>query len=84
MDTTNRVLLALEFPPTLLTHRPSTCPMCGGERPRHEPDCLLDLALAERGFHSMTDRDAARLRIRLASTPKLPFTDPLDDEDGER
>jgi hypothetical protein len=53
------------------------CPMCGADSSRdhdemgrvigqlaHEAGCAMDLALAERGFATQAERDAARQRIR--------------------
>jgi hypothetical protein len=47
-----------------------TCALCGCARPEHAPNCVADLALAERGFATQLDRDAARIRIVYAGKVK--------------
>lgn len=58
---------------------PFCCPCCfapHGMPPttnRHEPDCVMDLALSERGFYSQEERD--RARYSLPPTP-IPHAAP--------
>lgn len=47
------------------------CPVCGGPRPKHNVGCEQDLALAERGYPTQVDRDAARSRLSRQSAPTL-------------
>jgi len=50
------------------------CPTCG-EPPQpgtHKPGCEHDLALGERAFSTIAERNAARRRIAMASGPTLP------------
>src|ERR1700730_5808085 len=70
MDAVSRVLIQLErF--SSMSEYPPRCPICRSKM-SHEIDCLMDLALSERGFHSAADRDAARERIKYGSTPTIP------------
>jgi hypothetical protein len=50
------------------------CPVCAASTSwQHEAGCAMDLALAERGFATQADRDAARRRIensRLDTPPE--------------
>lgn len=50
----------------------SCCSVCGGlgDR-RHAAPCAMDQALAERGFPTQVERDAARARI-FASIETMP------------
>jgi hypothetical protein len=61
------------------------CPVCRGGRrlefedPDHRPErighsasCAMDLALAERGFPTQVERDAARERIEAGGAPTEP------------
>jgi hypothetical protein len=68
----DRVLLNHEW--SALRPRGGHCAECGGAEPSHEPGCDIDEALAERGFSTQPDREAARERLRQASEPMLPPT----------
>ena len=65
MDVVSRLLLGLEW-------KGDKCVECA--RPHklgvHEPGCLMDEALATRGFGTQADRNAARFRIRYSVPPK--------------
>ncbi|MDE2022219.1 MAG: hypothetical protein KGI71_04915 [Patescibacteria group bacterium] len=55
--------------------RRSDCPICCACSDRdmpHLPNCAMDLALSERGWATQPQRDEARARILLASSPTLP------------
>jgi hypothetical protein len=53
------VLLAFEW---LETEGGVACPQCFGTE-SHHPGCIMDLALAERGFATKDQRDGARKSI---------------------
>jgi len=60
MESTSKALLLLEW------SKDNECALCKGARPTHLPNCTLDLALAERGFDTQTNRDAARKLLRMS------------------
>jgi hypothetical protein len=63
LDSASRALLLCEWTSV-------ACVLCGSERPGHAPNCVMDLALGERGFATQHDRDAARVRIRFSGKIK--------------
>ena len=60
MEHSSAALLKLEW------RRDGLCPICGGEKPRHNAHCTMDLALAERGFASAQNREGARRCLELS------------------
>jgi hypothetical protein len=70
MTNIDRALLLSEWM-NVSTHR--ECPCCDAMRPDgHQPGCVMDLALAERGYATQFDRDRARGVLNTASVPTLP------------
>jgi hypothetical protein len=63
MTSVDRALLLSEWAARDGRDHDAACPCCRAwvsTGSRHEPDCPMDLALAERGFHTQEDRDRAR------------------------
>lgn len=69
MNNTDQALLLAEGTFTL----EGQCPVCGSDLARgHAPDCVLDAALAERGWGTRAERDAARERLLAAHAGTEP------------
>lgn len=63
VEKSSSVLLTLEW-----SLEGSFCPVCKHTKPHHAIGCDLDLALAERGFTTPRNRDAARDCLRLSES----------------
>jgi len=76
MLTIEVALLKAEWNGHDVTDKPAIvcCPVCGAHKASgtHEPNCELDLALAERGYGTQAERETARERIKMVSGPTLP------------
>jgi hypothetical protein len=67
VEKSSSVLLVLEWSHG---HEGGYCPLCKCAKPTHNIGCDLDLALAERGFTTTRNRDAARDCLRLSEASR--------------
>ena len=78
MTNVDRALLLSEWAGVHGVDADACCPCCEAyvcTGKRHEPDCPMDLALAERGWGTQLDRERARdhvYRGDAANAPTLP------------
>lgn len=75
MEHTSNALLKLEW------NHDGFCPLCSHLKPHHAIGCDVDLALAERGFTTSRNRDAARDCLRLSASKTDTIPAPKVEED---
>lgn len=78
MTYTDKALLLAEWGGANWRAQESACPCClateiNGKRPeRHDADCMMDLALSERGFCTQEERNRARVFISAQAETMPP------------
>ena len=79
MTNTDKALLLAEW-----GWPPSTCPVCrsSGTGAAHQPNCAMDLALAERGYALQEDRSRGREFVKGQFAPTLPPPAAHNDSDS--
>lgn len=72
MTYTDKALLLSEWSSVKGAMGIECCPVCHGDHVTHKPDCVMDLALSERGFFTQEERNRARTFITVPFAPTLP------------